>query len=643
MRQVEGCPGYCADTLLSSSSSVLRSLEGVETRGLPQRSTCYVLETEQLYRWHAESLASGFPTVVRPAAVEPTAPGRWLLDDGGGAGAGVVDIRDYGADTNNSSNTAEIAAAIADAEEGGTVIVPPGEWRCEIGEPGVDPNLVEYATSEDWWTPFLLDKKGLIFRLLPNAHLRFVGSYINHVVGAGDEIHLFALSKNAPTNDERRVDGVRLEGSGYSSTISFETSGAATITDQRNDVFLLKGTGNGDYIGQFRVEGVPNGGWVIGVPHEDARTVLEQIWVTDWPGGERDFWWRLDGNSLYRDGCLIATGPLPGQGFYSALDRPFHIVQRIHFKDLNNDRPIDFRGGSGTSHRECTVEGCWFEDCAWSAFGDTTGASYDRMMWINNRCTGSGGLDATNVRGLVVSGFFEGGAFLKLTGCREVSLDVTVYNGTFLTSYDETNDKQCRNLSGTLRMFGAPAAPISQSVARIQSAVNCDLTFLCEGLSDDDQLFWLSIHGGVNSEVRDTILRGSLSVDHGDAAPTAMVQLGPVLSCKIEGMILRHPGGNDTKGLLIGQASNTAAQRVMVHDCDFHMGGAAIDMSGNALGRVWIWDNRQHALPSAAAVLDFGGGASIYAWNNHWTRSASNTAGLVALSRDSDGNAFETS
>lgn len=87
-QQVEGIAAFRASTLLATTSDRHKSLNGIDTTTLPDRSTCFVEENDQLYRYFQSSVAAeSLPDVVAPLK----GPGRWLLEAGGGGGGGSSD------------------------------------------------------------------------------------------------------------------------------------------------------------------------------------------------------------------------------------------------------------------------------------------------------------------------------------------------------------------------------------------------------------------------------------------------------------------------------------------------------------------------------------------------------------------------
>lgn len=79
---VQALPGFIARTILSASSSVLTSLQGIDCTSLEDGATCFVREEPLgtpnggLYRYYASSAR----TPASPTVIDATGGGQWLLE-----------------------------------------------------------------------------------------------------------------------------------------------------------------------------------------------------------------------------------------------------------------------------------------------------------------------------------------------------------------------------------------------------------------------------------------------------------------------------------------------------------------------------------------------------------------------------------
>jgi hypothetical protein len=88
--QVEGIANLKAIRILNAPGAIdVNSLEGIDTLSIPNRSLCYVVENESLYRFFEESaVPPAPPAIVQPNFGGQLQPGRWILVSSGGGGAG---------------------------------------------------------------------------------------------------------------------------------------------------------------------------------------------------------------------------------------------------------------------------------------------------------------------------------------------------------------------------------------------------------------------------------------------------------------------------------------------------------------------------------------------------------------------------
>jgi len=78
---------FVVETILSTTSSILKSLESIESIGIVDGSICYVKDIDENYRWDQTSTAiPNGSTVVLPTDRSLVYPGRWLLIVVGGSG-----------------------------------------------------------------------------------------------------------------------------------------------------------------------------------------------------------------------------------------------------------------------------------------------------------------------------------------------------------------------------------------------------------------------------------------------------------------------------------------------------------------------------------------------------------------------------
>lgn len=91
--QVEGIANLKAIRILNAPGAVdINSLEGIDTLSIPNRSLCYVVENESLYRFFEESVVPPAPpAIVQPNFGGQVQLGRWIIvSGGGGAGSGCL-------------------------------------------------------------------------------------------------------------------------------------------------------------------------------------------------------------------------------------------------------------------------------------------------------------------------------------------------------------------------------------------------------------------------------------------------------------------------------------------------------------------------------------------------------------------------
>jgi hypothetical protein len=88
--QVEGIANLKAIRILNAPGAIdINSLEGIDTSSIPNRSLCYVVENEALYRFFEESVVPPAPPgIVQPNFGGQLQPGRWFIVSSGGGGAG---------------------------------------------------------------------------------------------------------------------------------------------------------------------------------------------------------------------------------------------------------------------------------------------------------------------------------------------------------------------------------------------------------------------------------------------------------------------------------------------------------------------------------------------------------------------------
>lgn len=79
--QVENLQAFRATSVLASGSSLVNSLEGLQSNMLVNGALCYISSTGDVFRWDpASTLAAVTNVVVLPSGQAPATPGRWVLD-----------------------------------------------------------------------------------------------------------------------------------------------------------------------------------------------------------------------------------------------------------------------------------------------------------------------------------------------------------------------------------------------------------------------------------------------------------------------------------------------------------------------------------------------------------------------------------
>lgn len=75
----EALPGFICESPLSAGSTPQNSVEGISTKGLQDKATCYSRSNNMMYRFDEESTATASgDDVILPADIDVADPGRWL-------------------------------------------------------------------------------------------------------------------------------------------------------------------------------------------------------------------------------------------------------------------------------------------------------------------------------------------------------------------------------------------------------------------------------------------------------------------------------------------------------------------------------------------------------------------------------------
>lgn len=91
--EVEGLQAYRATSVLAGGSSLVNSLEGINTSMLVNGAMCFVSATGDVYRWDPTStLTAVGSVVVLPNGQAPGTPGRWILETLSGEDRTIIDV-----------------------------------------------------------------------------------------------------------------------------------------------------------------------------------------------------------------------------------------------------------------------------------------------------------------------------------------------------------------------------------------------------------------------------------------------------------------------------------------------------------------------------------------------------------------------
>jgi len=322
---------------------------------------------------------------------------------GGGGGSSIpsiFNVRDYGALCNNTANDAAAfrsAIAALNANGGGTLYVPGGTCKIELGDPASDTN----------WTTLLDTRKGAFvftqnntaIRLDKNATVRVVATHIyQNLSGSGPPNYSALIAFNGAS----ALNQVEIEGGRWTWEVGGSASLSGTLNSENGWQFLRGGTRSLN-IHDTVIDGFPQGGTNTGYSSggfslQDMR--IDNIRVLSYGGGGHDGFWYLQGRTIMTRSYFTPARSFYSHAFYSGADRPGSVIRNNVFENFtqtaDNKYPIQIYSESGGEIIDITIEGNEFRNChIWFIAQKNDGATAVRNLKVignfgNGNYTASG-------------------------------------------------------------------------------------------------------------------------------------------------------------------------------------------------------------------------------------------------------------
>jgi len=89
--RTEAQVGLICESTQISVAGVLNSVEGIDIKSIQDGATCYVRDADNSFRFFEDSLDAPSPTVILPASISISSPGRWIIITAGTPPSGGVD------------------------------------------------------------------------------------------------------------------------------------------------------------------------------------------------------------------------------------------------------------------------------------------------------------------------------------------------------------------------------------------------------------------------------------------------------------------------------------------------------------------------------------------------------------------------